>query len=198
MRGAEEVGVKKICLLPIVVVGSLTSPALSQTPYNNGGVQQTSIQVSQPPEDEFSWKDLGVGVGTLAGNILYVRAKLGYGILVGITGGASYIITGGNQQTANTIWRSTLGGDYILSPEMITGQKPIHFSGPTTIVPSGNVIERQQLVSEKLPRPNDIWVYNFATRLADVPADSSVTQELSGRDTSQTAEEMRRVVSWEC
>jgi len=128
----------------------------------------------------------------VAGNILYVPAKLAYGILGGVAGGAGYVMTGGNQQTANTIWRSTLGGDYILTPEMITGEKPIHFSGPTTTAPltSDNIIEREQLVNEKLPRPNHIWVYNFASRFADVPADSSVTGEVSGETTPETAEQI--------
>jgi len=61
-----------------------------------------------------------------------VPAKLVFGILGGITGGASYVLTGGNTDTANTIWRSSLGGDYVLTPDMVAGQKPIHFSGPTT------------------------------------------------------------------
>ena len=59
---------------------------------------------------------MGIGAGTVAGNILYVPAKVVYGILGGITGGASYLVTGGNTQTANTIWRSSLGGDYVLTP----------------------------------------------------------------------------------
>ena len=45
-------------------------------------------------------------------------------------------------------------------------------------------------MSDKLPRPNHIWVYNFATRLADVPADSSVTGELSGENTPQADEQI--------
>lgn len=183
---------KTACLLAVVVAGTIALPAMAQTPYNNAGVQPVNAQVSQPSDGGVNWKDVGVGVGTVTGNILYVPAKLAYGILGGIMGGASYVITGGNQQTANTVWRSTLGGDYVLTPDMITGQTPIHFSGPTTTapVPSGNITERQQLVNEKLPRPNHIWVYNFATRLADVPADSSVTDELSGESTPQTAEQI--------
>ena len=82
-----------------------------------------------------NWKGVGIGAGTVAGNVLYMPAKVVYGILGGITGGASYLLTGGNTQTANTIWRSSLGGDYVLTPDMVAGQKPIHFSGPTTTPP---------------------------------------------------------------
>jgi hypothetical protein len=88
-------------------------------------------QVAQPDQGGVNWKGVGVGAGTVAGNLLYVPAKLVYGILGGIAGGASYALTGGNQQVSDTIWRSSLGGDYVLTPDMITGQKPVHFSGPT-------------------------------------------------------------------
>jgi hypothetical protein len=90
-----------------------------------------SAQVPQPDPSGVNWKGVGVGAGTVAANLLYVPAKLVYGILGGIGGGAGYALTGGNQQVANTIWRSSLGGDYVLTPEMITGKQPVHFSGPT-------------------------------------------------------------------
>src|SRR5208337_4921317 len=90
-----------------------------------------SVQVPQPDPSEVNWKGVGIGAGTVAGNILYIPAKLVYGILGGISGGAGYALTGGNEQVANTIWRSSLGGDYVLTPDMVSGKQPVHFSGPT-------------------------------------------------------------------
>jgi hypothetical protein len=90
-------------------------------------------QVPQPaPDQGVNWKGVGVGAGTVVGNVLYLPAKLVYGILGGIAGGAGWALTGGNTQVSNTIWRSSLGGDYVLTPNMVAGQDPIHFSGPTT------------------------------------------------------------------
>jgi len=88
---------------------------------------------TQPSESEVSWKSVGSGVGAVASNVLYVPAKLVYGTLGGIAGGAGYALTGGNTRVANTIWRSALGGDYVITPEMVTGQEPVHFSGPTSM-----------------------------------------------------------------
>ena len=96
-----------------------------------GAPAGNQAQVAQPDQGGVNWKGVGVGAGTVAGNILYVPAKLVYGILGGIAGGAGYALTGGNQQVSDTIWRSSLGGDYVLTPDMITGQKAVHFSGPT-------------------------------------------------------------------
>jgi hypothetical protein len=96
-------------------------------------------QVTQPPDGTVNWKGVGLGAGAVAGNIVYVPAKLAYGILGGIGGAAGYALTGGNKQVANSIWRSSLGGDYVLTPDMMSGKKPIYFSGPSDAgsVPAG-------------------------------------------------------------
>src|SRR5215472_328147 len=125
---------KVTCLLTIGAL-ALALPAMAQT-GGSGSTPGAQAQVPQPTDNSVNWKGVGIGAGTVAGNVLYVPAKLVYGILGGITGGASYLLTGGNTQTANTIWRSSLGGDYVLTPDMVSGQKPIHFSGPTLTVPA--------------------------------------------------------------
>jgi hypothetical protein len=127
---------KVTCLLATMAAIAIALPAMAQTSNGSsigvGNQQASQAQVPQPADGNVNWKGVGIGAGTVAGNVLYVPAKLAYGILGGITGGASYLLTGGNTQTANTIWRSSLGGDYVLTPDMVAGQKPIHFSGPTT------------------------------------------------------------------
>jgi hypothetical protein len=52
------------------------------------------------------------------------------------------------------------------------------------------VVERQILVTEKIPRPGHIWVYDFAATSADVPADSALAGGHSAHPTPQTAEEI--------
>src|SRR5579883_3223545 len=98
-----------------------------------GAVQPAnpSPQVQQPDNGGVNWKGAGIGAATLLANVGYIPAKTVYAILGGIAGGAGYALTGGNQQTANSIWRSSLGGDYVLTPAMIQGNEPIHFSGPS-------------------------------------------------------------------
>ena len=68
--------------------------------------------------------------------MLYIPAKLTYAILGGIVGGGTYLVTAGNQQAANTVWRSSLGGDYVVTPQMLAGTQPIRFSGPTSTPPN--------------------------------------------------------------
>jgi hypothetical protein len=97
--------------------------------------QTAATMNPQTPATEMSWKNVGTGVGAVASNVLYIPAKLVYGTLGGIAGGAGYALTGGDQRVANTIWRSSLGGDYVITPDMIAGEQPVHFSGPTSMPP---------------------------------------------------------------
>lgn len=99
------------------------------------GLSANEPQIAQPSDGSVNWKGVGIGVGAVASNLVYVPAKLVYGILGGIAGGAGYALTGGNKQVADSIWRSSLGGDYVLTPDMMTGKKPIYFSGPSEAEP---------------------------------------------------------------
>ena len=45
-------------------------------------------------------------------------------------------------------------------------------------------------MSGQLPRPSNIWVYDFAATPADVPADSSLAGQYSTSPTPQTAEQI--------
>jgi hypothetical protein len=98
------------------------------------GAPQTT-QVPQPQDNSVNWPGAGYGAGALLCNVLYIPAKLTYAILGGIVGGGTYLVTAGNQQAANTVWRSSLGGDYVVTPQMLAGQQPINFSGPTSTPP---------------------------------------------------------------
>jgi hypothetical protein len=116
----------------MVMAGSLLAAPMWAGAQTQPGAQP---QVPQPASGGVDWKGVGLGAATAVANIGYIPAKTLYAILGGIGGGAGYALTGGNTQTANTIWRSALGGDYVLTPDMLRGAAPIHFSGPTTTPP---------------------------------------------------------------
>jgi hypothetical protein len=70
--------------------------------------------------------------------------------------------------------------------------KPI-FAVVAMMVASGcatKKIETQPLVSESLPRPNQILVYDFVATPDEVPADSTIAREFSIEPTRQTAEQI--------
>jgi hypothetical protein len=55
---------------------------------------------------------------------------------------------------------------------------------------STKVSNRQQLVTGPLPRPANVWVYDFAATPSDVPADSALAGQYSADAASQTPEQI--------
>lgn len=55
---------------------------------------------------------------------------------------------------------------------------------------STKVSNREQLVTEQLPRPGHIWVYDFVATAGDVPSDSALAGENDVDTTPQTAEQI--------
>src|SRR5262245_9869430 len=55
---------------------------------------------------------------------------------------------------------------------------------------SSKVTTREVLVTEKIPRPNRILVYNFAATPAEVPADSALAEQYSEHSAPQTPDQI--------
>ncbi|HEV2169304.1 MAG TPA: hypothetical protein VGR40_00075, partial [Candidatus Binatus sp.] len=127
-----------LSLMLAMAAGPLAEYAAAQT-QPAGAATQT--QVPQPADNSVNWPGAGYGAGALFCNLLYIPAKLVYALLGGIVGGGTYLITAGNMQAANTVWRSSLGGDYVVTPQMLAGQQPINFSGPTDTPPDATTTQ---------------------------------------------------------
>jgi len=56
---------------------------------------------------------------------------------------------------------------------------------------STKVTSRDEAALGKLPRPNTIWVYDFAATPDDVPGESALAGQLSEHSTTQTAEQIK-------
>jgi len=52
------------------------------------------------------------------------------------------------------------------------------------------VTDRDQLVTGQLPRPGNVWVYDFVATSGDVPADSAFAGQYAGQPTPQTEEQI--------
>lgn len=120
---SRRLAIASLALVLATPLGAMAQTADGQPVGNNP-------QVAQPSDGGVNWKGAGIGAAALVANVGYIPAKMAYAILGGITGGVGYALTGGNQNAANSIWRSSLGGDYVVTPDMLSGQAPLHFSGP--------------------------------------------------------------------
>lgn len=59
----------------------------------------------------------------------YGAFKCAYAIGGGIVGGIAWAVTGGSKEAASSIWVPAVTGDYIVRPENLTGERPLHFIG---------------------------------------------------------------------
>ena len=56
---------------------------------------------------------------------------------------------------------------------------------------STKITDRQILVNEKVPRPDNILVYDFVATPTDIPSDSSLAGKHDEHTTPQTAEQIK-------
>lgn len=74
-------------------------------------------------------EEAGLGVASALLTLPYGPAKIIYAGLGGIVGGATWVLTGGNLETAQTVWEPSFYGDYVVTPDHLTGKKPLRFFG---------------------------------------------------------------------
>jgi hypothetical protein len=55
-----------------------------------------------------------------------------------------------------------------------------------------SVTRQTPMVAQGLPRPNQIWVYNFIANPADMPANSSIAAAMSAPSTRPTPDEVEQ------
>lgn len=61
--------------------------------------------------------------------IPYGAVKMAYALGGVAVGGLAWVVTGGNTEVAESIWVPSITGDYIVRPENLSGEKPLHFVG---------------------------------------------------------------------
>ncbi len=91
--------------------------------------------VAAHADEKTFWENVGGGVGAGFVNILYFPAKLIYATAGATVGGVAWLVTLGDPEAAQTVWSSTLGGTWVISPAMLEGQTPVEFNGrvPLTV-----------------------------------------------------------------
>jgi hypothetical protein len=69
-------------------------------------------------------------VGATLASCLYVPAKVLFAAGGALTSGVAYLVTLGNSEASNSVWRTAVEGDYVVTPRMMEGKEPVHFFGP--------------------------------------------------------------------
>jgi hypothetical protein len=111
-----------IAVVLSVTLGVASAFAQNQNPSPNG-----SGNVDVTPADQSY--EAGTSVSATFINFAYLPAKTVVAVLGGVAGSLAGLFTGGDQRAAYALWVPTMGGDWFVRPENLSGQKPLAFFG---------------------------------------------------------------------
>lgn len=73
--------------------------------------------------------DIGLGAASFLLSIPYGAAKVSLAIVGGVVGGFTYVLSGGDRKAAESVWYTTIEGDYVVTPDHLRGKKDLRFTG---------------------------------------------------------------------
>lgn len=74
-------------------------------------------------------EEAGLGIGSGLLTLVYLPAKVVYAVLGGVVGGFTYVLTGGDLETAKTVWEPSFYGTYVITPDHLKGNEAVRFYG---------------------------------------------------------------------
>lgn len=85
----------------------------------------------------------GLQAASWLATIPYGAAKVAYALGGGIVGGLTWVMSGGDTAAAKAVWIPSMTGDYIVQPQNLTGEKPLHFVGGSSEKPKPELSARR-------------------------------------------------------
>jgi hypothetical protein len=73
--------------------------------------------------------DIGIGVASFLCSVPYGAAKVSMAVLGGIIGGFTYLLSGFDRRAADSVWYTTIEGDYVVTPDHLRGKRDLRFTG---------------------------------------------------------------------
>jgi len=90
-----------------------------------------SVGLAQGAEEQSQGSPKGAGLQAASWvlTIPYGAAKVCFAVLGGVTGGLTYVFSGGNLNAAKSVWQTSMYGTYVITPEHLQGDRPVRFLG---------------------------------------------------------------------
>ena len=80
-------------------------------------------------EERSAAGELGLGTLSVLTTLVYGTIKITYAGLGALTGGMAYVLSGGNPDLSRVLIQRSLRGDYVVTPEVLTGERKLVFVG---------------------------------------------------------------------
>jgi len=89
----------------------------------------TGSVIAQELKSSDPVSDAGLGIASALLTVPYAAAKILYAALGGVIGGFTWLLTGGDTETAQTVWEPSFYGTYVITPDHLRGKEPVRFFG---------------------------------------------------------------------
>ena len=84
-----------------------------------------------PTSSDAGSDETGIQVAAWALTVPYIIGKGAFALGGAVVGGLGYAFSGGNSDTAKTVWTKSIYGTYIIRPAHLRGEEPVYFLGKT-------------------------------------------------------------------
>ena len=91
--------------------------------------QAPGAWAAEKTSDEFPAAEMGLGASSFVLSVPYGAAKVSTAIVGGVVGGLAYLLSGFDKKVADSIWSTTIEGDYVITPDHLAGRKALRFIG---------------------------------------------------------------------
>lgn len=73
--------------------------------------------------------EAGLGASSFILSVPYGAVKVSTAIIGGVVGGLAYVLSGFDKRVADSVWYTTIDGDYVITPDHLKGNRPLRFTG---------------------------------------------------------------------
>jgi hypothetical protein len=91
-----------------------------------GGAESHAADEEMGPAESLGW-----GLGAVGTNLVYMPVKMIWALTGSFTALLAWGFSAGNDDVALSVLHPTLGGTWVVTPEMLRGKEPILFIGPS-------------------------------------------------------------------
>lgn len=94
-----------------------------------GWAQEADAKSQAVAGEDSSASGAGLQAASWLLTIPYGAAKVVFAILGGVTGGLTYVFSGGDTDAAMAVWGTSVYGTYVITPDHLKGDKAVRFLG---------------------------------------------------------------------
>jgi hypothetical protein len=114
--------------MALVLVLAVAHLAVIQVTWaQEAAAKSSSLSTEDPSQSSVS--GAGLQAASWLATVIYGPFKIAFAIVGGVTGGLTYLFSGGDTDAAMSVWGTSVYGTYVITPDHLKGDKAVRFFG---------------------------------------------------------------------